>query len=75
MNPQQEMELNRIRGICIPSLDICIIPSLDSLNEKIRTYHLDYRVMCPNVSPIRGLIKSEHQDLLIQRFINGDKIE
>lgn len=95
---------------------ICI-PSLDSLNKRIRTYHLDYLIMCPNSTPLRGYdkrgfakiyehvlrdwgqpwdkpigttlfdklppridkeyqaIKTEHQNLLIQRFINGDKIE
>lgn len=96
---------------------IICIPSLDSLNKRIRTYHLDYLIMCPNATPLRGYdkrgfakiyehvlrdwgqpwdkpigttlfdklppridkeyqaIKTEHQDLLIQRFINGDKIE
>lgn len=96
---------------------IICIPSLDSLNKRIRTYHLDYLIMCPNSTPLRGYdkrgfakiyehvlrdwgqpwdkpigttlfdklppridkeyqaIKTEHQDLLIQRFINGDKIE
>lgn len=96
---------------------IICIPSLDSLNKRIRTYHLDYLIMCPNTTPLRGYdkrgfakiyehvlrdwgqpwdkpigttlfdrlppridkeyqaIKTEHQNLLIQRFINGDKIE
>lgn len=96
---------------------IICIPSLDSLNKRIRTYHLDYLVMCPNVSPVRGYdkrgfatiyehvlrdwgqpwdrpigttlfdklppridkeyqaIKTEHQNILIRKFIEGEKIE
>lgn len=96
---------------------IICIPSLESLNKRIRTYHMDFLIMCPNSTPLRGYdkrgfamiyehrlrdwgqpwdkhigttlfdklppridkeyqeIKTEHQDLLIQRFINGDKIE
>lgn len=96
---------------------IICIPSLDSLNKRIRTYHLDYLVMCPNTSPVRGYdkrgfatiyehvlrdwgqpwdrpigttlfdrlppridkeyqaIKTEHQNILIRKFIEGEKIE
>ena len=92
---------------------ICI-PHINSLNKRVRLYHMDYHVLCPNQPILRGFdnrgfaqiykhtqrdfalpydkliatttfkplkpsvqreydtIKRDHQDLLLDRFLNGD---
>ena len=93
---------------------IICIPHIDSLNKRIRLYHMDYRLICPNRELMKGYgirgfaqvyrhilrdfgqpydklvatttfkplknkqateysaIKRQHQDMLIDDFINGD---